>query len=130
MLHYNRQRYFALIPASGMKLSRGILSIPVAFPFFSCLAFIIIFKSWSFHTSWFLVFLKIQDFITNLYKYTFFKFSSKFYLCLHFPSLFYNGYWVSLPGCGVDPPNPSRADIKKCNAMSLFPSWLSWPVLG
>jgi len=52
------------------------------------------------------------------------------------PSLLYNGYRVSFlgvkqPGCDVDHPPPSSAEVKERVALHLYsPSGPSWPVLG
>jgi hypothetical protein len=48
----------------------------------------------------------------------------------------YNGYWVSFPGvkrpgCGVDYPPPSSAEVKERVELYLYsPSGPLWPVLG
>jgi hypothetical protein len=52
------------------------------------------------------------------------------------PSLLYNVYQVSFlgvkrPGCGVDHPLPSSAEVKERVELYLYsPSGPSWPVLG
>ena len=52
------------------------------------------------------------------------------------PSLLYNGYRVSLPGvkrpgCGVDHPSPSSAEVKgRVELYHCSLSGPSWPVIG
>jgi hypothetical protein len=54
------------------------------------------------------------------------------------PSLLYNGYrvwvffpWVKRPGCGLDYPPPSSAEVKERVELYFYsPFGPSWPVLG